>query len=214
MALHRACPVHASDTACLDARTRSVSPRSCPGAPPFCPMQELSRTPQTRPTNDRPPTKQAGQRPVHTQRGAKNARTWWRGFRTSTHLRATDPMNPLVRELALCSRPGGCTTQCRLSRAQSVPRNSRTAAHIPEPKHGTRVVRRLIRFSLRARGRCAETMSYLTRSAAWVTGSARRTCSGPAPRSARRRRRRPRGPTWGEPSVPNHSDLPRRSGRS
>ncbi len=98
--------------------------------------------------------------------------------------------------------------------ACSVPRNSRTAAHIHEPKHGTRVVRRLIRFSLRARGRCAETMSYLTRSAAWVTGSARRTCSGPAPRSAHRRRRRPRGPTLGEPSVPNHSDLPRRSGRS
>jgi hypothetical protein len=45
MALRRACPVQRSDAAHLDARTRSVSPRPCPGAPPFCPTQELSRTP-------------------------------------------------------------------------------------------------------------------------------------------------------------------------
>ncbi len=56
MALHGVCPVQRSHGAHLDARTRSVSARACPGAPPYCPMQELSRTPQTRPTNDRPPT--------------------------------------------------------------------------------------------------------------------------------------------------------------
>ena len=51
MALYRACPVQLSHGAHLDARTRSVSALPCPGAPPFCPMQELSRTPQTRPIN-------------------------------------------------------------------------------------------------------------------------------------------------------------------
>ncbi len=56
MALHRACPVQRSNAASLERRTRSVPARSCPGAPPFCPMRELSRTPQTRPTNDKPPT--------------------------------------------------------------------------------------------------------------------------------------------------------------
>ena len=51
MALHMACPVQRSDAARLDLRSRSVSPRSCPDAPPFCPMQGLSRTPQIRPIN-------------------------------------------------------------------------------------------------------------------------------------------------------------------
>ncbi len=49
--LHKARPVQRPFAADLAARTRSVSVRACPGAPPFCPMQELSRTPQTRPTN-------------------------------------------------------------------------------------------------------------------------------------------------------------------
>ncbi len=56
MALHGACPMQRLLAAHLDARTRSVSARPCHGTPPFCPMQELSRTPQTRPINDKPPT--------------------------------------------------------------------------------------------------------------------------------------------------------------
>jgi hypothetical protein len=56
MALHRACPVQRSHAANLDALHRSVSARPCPGAPPSCPTHVLSRTPQTRPINDRPPT--------------------------------------------------------------------------------------------------------------------------------------------------------------
>jgi hypothetical protein len=31
-------------------------------------------------TTQKPPTKHAGQRPVHTQEGAKSAPTWWRGL--------------------------------------------------------------------------------------------------------------------------------------
>ena len=56
MGMHRACPMQRSNTACLDARIRSVRARACPGAPPFCPTHELSRAPQTRPINDKPPT--------------------------------------------------------------------------------------------------------------------------------------------------------------
>ena len=56
MALHNACPVQRSKAPHLDARNSSVSARPCPGAPPSCPMQELSRTPQTYPINDRSPS--------------------------------------------------------------------------------------------------------------------------------------------------------------
>ena len=56
MALHRARPVQRSNAAHLHTRNRSVSARPCLGAPPSCPMQKLSGTPQTRPINDRPPT--------------------------------------------------------------------------------------------------------------------------------------------------------------
>ncbi len=64
----------------------------------------------------------AGHGVVHTQKSARNQRNWWRGFRTITHLRATDPTKPLVRAPALCSRLGGCPTQSR-ARTWSVPRN-------------------------------------------------------------------------------------------
>ena len=87
-------------------------------------MQGLSRTPETVPRN----TEAADQtcwyckRPVHTERGARNARTWWRGFTTSTHLRATNPTLLLVTALALCSRLGGCPTQ-RMPGSVGLPRN-------------------------------------------------------------------------------------------
>ena len=54
--LHKARPVQRPFAADLAARTRSVSARPCPGALPTLHTQKLSRTPQTRPINDRPPT--------------------------------------------------------------------------------------------------------------------------------------------------------------
>ncbi len=45
-----------SKAAHLYARNRSVSARSCHGAPPSCRMQKLSRTLQIVPINDKPPT--------------------------------------------------------------------------------------------------------------------------------------------------------------
>jgi hypothetical protein len=51
MALHSACPVQPSNAAHLDTRNASVWARPCPGAPPSCPTQKLSRSPQTVPIN-------------------------------------------------------------------------------------------------------------------------------------------------------------------
>ena len=105
MALHRACPVQRSNAASLDARTRSVWGRPCPGASPSCPMQELSRTPQTRPINDKPPTQTClHQRPVRMQRGAKNAGTWWRGYLAKRDTRSSAVANPLAAAPCICSR--------------------------------------------------------------------------------------------------------------
>jgi len=111
MTLHTACPVQPSNAAYLDARNRSVSPRSCPGAPPYCPMQELSRTPQTHPISGRSPTQ-----------------TWWSA--ACAYARRRESLRHLVAEVrgqhapsgyrpdvgagrgpALCSRLGGCPTQ-------------------------------------------------------------------------------------------------------
>ena len=41
----------------------------------------------------------AGQAPVPTHETRRPAFQWWRGFRTSTHLRATDPTKLMVRAL-------------------------------------------------------------------------------------------------------------------
>ena len=42
--------------------------------------QGLSRSPLTVPMNTEAADQHAGQRPVHTQRGVRNAHTWWRGL--------------------------------------------------------------------------------------------------------------------------------------
>ena len=116
--------MQAAVTACLDARTRSVWGRPCPGAPPFCPMQKLSRTPQTRPINDRPPTQTCWSAAcAYAERHEKRRYQWWRGLRGFEPRRDLNHPKGAGSGAVPMQPPGRCTTQYRPS-AVRVPRNS------------------------------------------------------------------------------------------
>ncbi len=146
MALHRARPGQRSNTACLEARNRSVSPRPCPGAPPFCPTQELSRTPQTRPINDKPPTQTCWSAACAYARGSQNRQPMVAGENTDppiTKLRAgrllglthSSPRLDL-RKVAWPERPNRTRWPRALRRAGDPGHASR-----PRPQRSTRCER-------------------------------------------------------------------------
>jgi hypothetical protein len=132
MALRRACPVQRSHAADLDARTRSVSPRPCPGAPPLCPTQELSRTPQTRPINDRPPTQTCWSAACAYAKRRRKRLYLVAGVHDHRATSGLGPDEPAGQGAAAYSRPGGCPTQCRSGAAESreTPRRGRTFGYM------------------------------------------------------------------------------------
>jgi hypothetical protein len=125
--------------------------------------------------NAKPPVRRL--RAIHETRGP--AFRWWRGIRTIERSSGFRPDEAAGQDPALCSHLGGCPTQCWPRRAVSreTPRRGRTFGFT---RHGTRMVGRPPWSSRLVACACPLGVDEPPHApAAWVTRSARRTCSVP-----------------------------------
>ena len=105
-----------------EARSRSVSPRSCPGGLHALHMQKLSRSPQIVPINDKPLTERCWSAACAYARGGRKRRPMVAGVHD--HHAPSGPKPDITAGHQTCTMqpPRRCTTQCRRFHIQ-VPRN-------------------------------------------------------------------------------------------